>query len=482
LSTLPIATGLPLADRSRVYVGQAGTQVRHGLILLLLSLLGLMQIHPLLLWYHGGAPPEPKALMTLGCLLFFPLALVRFANAIRGLPLLTVGPQGVALQHALGTKWASWDSIDPFVVETRQTGRRQLKIARARITGPNASRKPSKLISIPACFDEPMEEIVADINTTRASFLGITHMSNAAPADETTVGLSGFAAPWLTFALLAVLIGVFVLENYFPVTPAINQTPSIRTLVAMGALSHAAIFSLGEWYRLFTAPLLHASFAHLAGNGVALLLGGWLLERLVGRLWFFIFFAVGALGGSLASLAIEPANLISVGASGALMGMFAGLFVSSFRIASGNSFRTRLQFSSLRILVPSLLPFLSRSTGMHIDYGAHFGGALAGVVLALILLRLWPENSPIPQARRAAMIIAAISLVLFVGSVGIAIDKYPRYKAALSASSKAPATTDAAINPPAVHPRVNNSTGLLKCSGSAFPSGKGAVPGINCSN
>jgi len=312
--------------------------------------------------------------------------------------------------------------------------------------------------------------------------------STTALPEPKPVGLPGFFVPWLTFALLVVLIGVFVLENSFPVTPAVRHTPSLQTLIAMGALDHAAILSRGEWYRLFTAPLLHANVAHLAGNGVALLLGGWLLERLVGRLWFFVFFAVGAIGGSLASLVVQPANLISVGASGALMGMFAGVFVSSFRMSSATSSRIRLQVSSLRILIPSLLPSFSRSTGMHIDYGAHFGGALAGVALAIVLLRSWPETAFIPQGRRGAAIIATASLVLFLGSAGIVIDNYPRYKVALISPTTLPATTVTATDRRAVYLRGENTTGnelyrsLPKCGGSFFPTGRGAVPGINCSN
>jgi membrane associated rhomboid family serine protease len=446
VSSFPVATEFPSIDGGRVYVGRARTQLRYGATLILLSLLGLTQVQAFSRWYHGGPPPHPGAFWTLSCLLLFPLGLVLISNAIRGLPRLTIGPQGFSLQLAFKTKWANWDSVDPFVVKETVAGRsrRQVKTATARITGPNAGQERLKLITIPNLFDSPIEEIAADINATRASSLGISHIHDSAItlAEPTPVGLPGFSVPWLTFALVTVLIGVFVLENSFPVTPAIKQAPSLQTLIAMGALDHAAILSRGEWYRLFTAPLLHANFAHLAGNGVALLLGGWLLERLVGRLWFFVFFAVGALGRSLASLAIQPANLISVGASGALMGMFAGVFVSSFRMSSATSSRARLQVSSLRILIPSLLPSFSGSTGVHIDYGAHFGGALAGVALALALLRSWPETAFIPQGRRGAAIIAMVSLFLFLGSAGIVIDNYPRYKVAFVSPTDLPATTE----------------------------------------
>jgi membrane associated rhomboid family serine protease len=464
--------------------------LRYGAILILTSLVGLTQFPAFSRWYHGGLAPKSEAFWILSFLLLFPVGLVRISNAIRGLPRLTIGPQGFSLQLAFKTKWANWDSVDPFVVKTIVTSKRQVKMATARITGPNASQKRSKLITIPDHFDSPIEEIAADINAARPSSLGISHIDDSATAlaEPAPVGLRGFFVPWLTFALLAVLIGVFVLENSFPVTPAVKQAPSLQTLIAMGALEHFAILSRGEWYRLFTAPLLHANAAHIAGNGVALLLGGWLLERLVGRLWFFVFFAVGALGGSLASLAIQPPNLISVGASGALMGMFAGVFVSSFRMSSATSSRVSLQVSSLRILIPSLLPSFSNST-VHIDYGAHFGGALAGVVLALALRRSWPETAFVPQWRRGAAIVTIASLVLFLGSAGIVIDNYPRYKAALASPTNLPATTERSTDG---HGRATylrgNSTmssdfghSLAKC-GRLFPTGLGAVPGINCAN
>jgi rhomboid protease GluP len=429
-------------DRGRVYPGRARTQLRLGAISLLLGLAALIPLKAVSRWYAGGPMPEPRMFIALIGALFLPYGVLLIVNAIRGLPRLTVRPDGVTLQLALTRKWANWDSIDPFAVKITQAGRsrRKVKTATARITGANAGKGRS--ISIPDHFDTPIEEIVADLNATRASSLGVaeTPAHLLTMPEPAAVGLPNFRLPWLTFALLGVLIGVFVLENKFPVSPGARLDPSIPTLIAMGALNHTAIISDGEWYRLFTAPLLHANLAHILGNGVALLFGGWLLERLVGRLWYFAFFAIGALGGSLVSLAIGPTGLTSVGASGALMGMFAGLFVSSFRLAPGTSARTGLQVNSLRILIPSLLPSFSTSTGIHIDYGAHLGGALAGAALAFALLKSWPETAFIPQQRRAAAVIATIGIMLFVGSAGMAVANYPKYDLAIIPQNELPRT------------------------------------------
>ena len=126
------------------------------------------------------------------------------------------------------------------------------------------------------------------------------------------------------------------------------------------------------------------------------------------------------------------------------MGMFAGVFVGSFRINSATSSRIGLQVSSLRILVPSLLPMFSHSGGARIDYGAHFGGAVAGAALALVLFQCWPETAFIPQWRRGAAITAVASLVLFVASAGLVTGNFSRYQAAVARQSNPPATSQTA--------------------------------------
>jgi hypothetical protein len=193
---------------------------------------------------------------------------------------------------------------------------------------------------------------------------------------------------------------------------------------------------------LFTAPLLHANLVHVVCNGLALLLGGTLLERLVGRLWFFAYFAVGALGGSLMSFAIAPANQVSVGASGALMGLFAALFVGGFRLTSGTQARLRLQINSLRVLIPSLVPVLSTTSAIHIDYGAHFGGAISGALLAVVLLKTWPKTARIPQMRTVGTVISIAGGVLFVISGSLAAANYPKYERGFVRSNLMQANSD----------------------------------------
>ena len=269
---------------------------------------------------------------------------------------------------------------------------------------------------IPDMFQAPIADIVAELNAQRTEVAGLAPLASRPVVQEFCV--ADFRFPWLTLSLLGALLVVFAAELAFPVGHLVKPLePSLPTLIAFGGLNRTVIFATGEWYRLLTAPFLHANLAHILFNGTALLLAGWVLERLVGRVWFLAVFVTGASGGSLMSLAINPGNLTSVGASGAVMALFAAMLVLSFRLPSG-PLRTRAQVGSTRILIPSLLPLATTTAGaMQIDYGAHFGGALAGAGLGLLLLRTWPAASRLPRFRQMARAIAVVG-VLFVGVGG----------------------------------------------------------------
>jgi rhomboid protease GluP len=442
--SVPAVGNASASDPIKVYASSSAKQWRLAIISFVVGLLGLFPLKGISDWLYGGPMPDVRAFFALACLLFFPVGVLYVLNALRGLPRLTIAPHGVTLDTSIRTKWANWDSIEPFTVQNLRAGAFSKKVltASAKVVGFHASEGPlrAKAFAIPDHFQTSIETIVAELNAARAQAVGGSE-SVASPetaATQALVGLAEFRLPWLTLALLAVLVAIFALENVFAIPPSASMQPSLATLFAMGGLSRIAILSDGEWYRLFTAPLLHANFPHILGNGVALLFGGWFLERLVGRLWFFAFFVVGALGGALVSLAVMPPSLISVGASGALMGLFAALFISSFRAALASHERVRLQINSMRFLIPALFPLFSSASTEHIDYGAHAGGALSGAVLAAVLLKFWPPTERIPQLRKVAAGISVVGAILFVASAGIAAANYPKYDVAVIPNAELP--------------------------------------------
>ncbi|SRR5258708_7168514 len=232
--------------------------------------------------------------------------------------------------------------------------------------------------------------------------------------------------PFLTWAVLAILAGVFGIELMYGVEPFSGLlAPSLNTLIALGGLNKSLVLHSGEWYRVVSAVVLHANIVHLLMNGIALLIVGYVLESMVGRLWFAALFSIGALSGSAMSLAINPDTVISVGASGAIIGLFAAAFVCSFRLPAAN--RAPVQISLLRVLIPSLIPLATTHSGGHIDFGAHLGGALGGTVAGLMLLKNWDSTSTVPKFRVVAGSLAIAALVALPASAAAVAGQYARY-------------------------------------------------------
>lgn len=233
-------------------------------------------------------------------------------------------------------------------------------------------------------------------------------------------------APVLTFALIALLAAIFAGEAGLGLDRTAGLlTPSLRTLQAFGGLSYPLVVDGGQWWRLFTAPLLHADAVHIFFNVLALFLIGRVLEPLIGWRWMAGVFAISALGGSLASLAVNPHDLIGVGASGGIVGLFAAGLIASFRMPAG-VLRSRLQARTVYGLLPALLPFFNAAReGSRIDYGAHAGGAAAGAAMGLVLLALWPGYRPRPRWANAG---AALGALFFAVAAGAAVPLAEGYR------------------------------------------------------
>ncbi len=79
--------------------------------------------------------------------------------------------------------------------------------------------------------------------------------------------------PILTYAILAILIGVYVCELVFATGPTKGLDSSLQTLLALGGLSHPLV-AAGQWFRLLSSAFLHLNLLHLVMNGFCLYLAG----------------------------------------------------------------------------------------------------------------------------------------------------------------------------------------------------------------
>jgi rhomboid protease GluP len=215
-------------------------------------------------------------------------------------------------------------------------------------------------------------------------------------------------------------------------------------MFALGGMNGEAVVVRGEWYRLLSAALLHGDLLHLVLNGVALGLAGYWLESLLGSAWLLGLFFLGALGGSLMGLVVNPSNIVSVGASGAVMGLLAAALVTAMRYPRGVT-RTQLQMQLLQFLIPSLIPLATHRSEGHTDYAAHFGGAIVGGVSGLLVMKLWPREQVVPRFPAVTKAFALVSVVAFAVSVFLAHQHYPAYAREVAFDPVALLVADGAI-------------------------------------
>lgn len=156
----------------------------------------------------------------------------------------------------------------------------------------------------------------------------------------------------------------------------------------LGALRFGAnaplLVAEGEYWRLFAANFLHAGFLHLFLNGIAVLILGLTLERLVGSARYLLVYLGAALGGSTASTLVAQAPL-SVGASTAVFGLLGAMAVIQLRFgyALPTGFRQPARWWATILILNGALTVLVPQ----IDVAAHAGGFVAGALLAALLVR-----------------------------------------------------------------------------------------------
>ena len=166
----------------------------------------------------------------------------------------------------------------------------------------------------------------------------------------------------VTSTLVGANVAVFVLQTLVPaLTGALALVP--------------ALVVRDEPYRVLTAAFLHGGLLHLALNMLALWTAGRSLEPVLGRARFALLYLGSALGGGVLSAALGPALTPSVGASGAVFGLFGALLVLSRWFGA--------DVRSLATLVGTNLVFGFVVPG--IDWRAHVGGLLAGAVVAALM-------------------------------------------------------------------------------------------------
>lgn len=207
---------------------------------------------------------------------------------------------------------------------------------------------------------------------------------------RTVLGGAAVREALATKVLIGACVVVYVLQIAAPRLTA--QLEMVPALVA------------SEPWRLLTTAFLHGSVMHLAFNMWALWVLGAVLEPLLGRWRFIALYVLSALGGSTAIYWLAAPSSLSqwwggtVGASGAVFGLFAALFVIQRRLGRDTSAIVGL------LAVNLVISFV----GSGISWQGHLGGMVVGGIVAALFA--WSPRQR--RTRQAVWGTAAVAVAL----------------------------------------------------------------------
>jgi rhomboid protease GluP len=186
---------------------------------------------------------------------------------------------------------------------------------------------------------------------------------------------------WVLFGIAALCSAVFVAEEMA------GGSESRSVLLRFGAARPAHVRA-GEWWRLVTAMFVHIGPRHLLANVATLLVLGPALAGALGAGRFLFIYLVAGTAGNVVSYLIAPSDVVSAGASGAILGVLGALGGQRIRFAASARYRGWQ-------VIAALLAYLGIAVGAEpgVDTMAHLGGLAAGFALGLLI--------PPPGATRA---------------------------------------------------------------------------------
>jgi len=169
----------------------------------------------------------------------------------------------------------------------------------------------------------------------------------------------------------------------------------LQVLLAAGRV-HYLIWT-GEWWRLVTAPLVHATVWRLAWCCLGLLVFGSFLESRIGSLRTAFVFGFSCMAGAVADLGLSPS--VSGGASPGVLGVLVASMAVLLRHPRDEDDVTRAGLG-LAAAVAILLTVGVGTLGQGPDNLANGGGFVGGLLTgALLGTRRHPE----PTSRRLAL-------------------------------------------------------------------------------
>jgi membrane associated rhomboid family serine protease len=159
----------------------------------------------------------------------------------------------------------------------------------------------------------------------------------------------------------------------------------------------------GAWWQLVTSQFTHVQLWHIAGNMLALWFLGPQLEAVLGRARFLALYLLSGLAGSVAVLWLSPEMGLTVGASGAIYGLFGAIAVVAHKV--GGDLRSLFGLLAVNLVITFAVP--------NISWQGHLGGLLGGALIAALMVYApRSHRAAIQWGGLAALTVALVALAL----------------------------------------------------------------------
>ena len=175
--------------------------------------------------------------------------------------------------------------------------------------------------------------------------------------------------PIITYIIIGLCIIMFIVSGFGMDT---------LELVRYGA-NFGPLIRDGEYYRLIASMFLHGGFMHIFLNMYSLYVVGPRVEDFFGKWKYALIYLASGIGGSLLSVSMNG-DVVSIGASGAIFGLFGSLlyFGYNYRGYIGTIIRSQiLPIILYNLIIGFMIP--------GIDMWGHIGGLIGGLITAYMV-------------------------------------------------------------------------------------------------
>lgn len=214
---------------------------------------------------------------------------------------------------------------------------------------------------------------------------------------RTALGAKQHARPLVTYVLIAVNVVMFVLQKA-------NDEVYLQFVLWPEGIAY-----YDQYYRLVTSAFLHADVMHILFNMVALYLMGPALEMALGRARFISIYAMSGLGGSLLVYLLSPIDAPTLGASGAIFGLFGASLILARRL--NFDIRPIAGLIVINLVITFVVPSIS--------WQGHVGGLLTGAAIAWVYGYAPQANRTLIQAGVTVAVLVLFAALIWLRTASL---------------------------------------------------------------